>query len=279
MSEELSPFPPDHPAPAVIETQTFCSSCGYNLHLAPLDGKCPECGTDVARSLQGDRLANADPQWVAKLRTAVTLMLVNALLTFIVSLFVSSAPRSAIALVSAVAGTVTFAAMWLLTTPEPKAWRAEQTLTIRMALRICAVVNFAATLIGAANVVAPNLTLALLTDSLQILGLASFWLFFLFLSRIARRIPSPSLSTQCKIIMWGFTASMFLVIVMLIARAAAARGAAPALSQAIAVFACPAALGILVFAIWMLIVLLRLRTALATAAAQAQQTAAAPQPL
>ncbi len=51
-----------------IEENLPCVACGYTLRGLPVNGACPECGTEISRSLQGDRLAAADPQW---LRTIV----------------------------------------------------------------------------------------------------------------------------------------------------------------------------------------------------------------
>jgi predicted RNA-binding Zn-ribbon protein involved in translation (DUF1610 family) len=45
-----------------------CVSCGYTLRGLLHDGNCPECGTEISRSLRGDLLAAADPKW---LRTIV----------------------------------------------------------------------------------------------------------------------------------------------------------------------------------------------------------------
>ncbi len=45
----------------------LCSHCGYNLRGLLSEGRCPECGTEVARSLRGDLLAAADPAWLERL--------------------------------------------------------------------------------------------------------------------------------------------------------------------------------------------------------------------
>lgn len=44
---------------------TSCIVCGYGLRGLARTGVCPECGSDVARSLRGDRLRYADQHWLA----------------------------------------------------------------------------------------------------------------------------------------------------------------------------------------------------------------------
>ncbi|MCH7591627.1 MAG: protein kinase [Planctomycetes bacterium] len=43
-----------------------CIHCGYNLRGLPGGGRCPECGTEVARSSHGNLLSAADPAWLAR---------------------------------------------------------------------------------------------------------------------------------------------------------------------------------------------------------------------
>jgi hypothetical protein len=58
------------PAGSVIESKP-CVGCGYDLLGLPVSGKCPECGLDVERSLKGDLLEFAGPDYLAKLHTGV----------------------------------------------------------------------------------------------------------------------------------------------------------------------------------------------------------------
>ena len=45
----------------------LCVHCGYNLRGLSTDRKCPECGTPIAKSLRGDLLSSADPDWLRRL--------------------------------------------------------------------------------------------------------------------------------------------------------------------------------------------------------------------
>jgi hypothetical protein len=49
----------------VVQEDVPCRRCGYNLRTLPVDGQCPECGTEVRPSLRGRRLVNADRGWLA----------------------------------------------------------------------------------------------------------------------------------------------------------------------------------------------------------------------
>jgi hypothetical protein len=51
-----------------------CVRCGYALTALPTDGDCPECGTEIATSLAGDRIADADPRWLDLLQHGLRLL-------------------------------------------------------------------------------------------------------------------------------------------------------------------------------------------------------------
>ncbi len=58
----------------VVADDRPCLVCGYNLRAIARGGKCPECGTPVERSLQGDLLKYSSPEYVATLRRGITLV-------------------------------------------------------------------------------------------------------------------------------------------------------------------------------------------------------------
>jgi hypothetical protein len=91
---------PSQPAPLkmtnrgqVVADDRPCLVCGYNLKAIPTDGKCPECGTPVARSLQGDLLRYCSPEYVRTLRRGITLVEVAIALGMLSTLgiFIASA--------------------------------------------------------------------------------------------------------------------------------------------------------------------------------------------
>lgn len=118
-----------------------CIGCGYDLRAQPADGKCPECGTDVDRSMHGFWLRYSDQQWVAAVLRGLNWVWANlavfvgagiatALLLAIV--FLVAAPTSSAMLnwlvfalvvliaIGFTASAVGFASgLWLATASEP----------------------------------------------------------------------------------------------------------------------------------------------------------------
>ena len=60
-----------------------CIECGRVLQGFFSTGKCPTCGTSIARSLRGSRLDKADASWVRKLRNALWILLLQCILAWI----------------------------------------------------------------------------------------------------------------------------------------------------------------------------------------------------
>ncbi|MBT8484759.1 MAG: hypothetical protein KJO43_04205 [Phycisphaerae bacterium] len=61
-------------------TDVPCRSCGFNLRgLAP-DGRCPECGAPVGRSIRGDHLIYSDPSYLDSLRLGIVCILISAII-------------------------------------------------------------------------------------------------------------------------------------------------------------------------------------------------------
>lgn len=62
-----------------VSGNSLCSRCGYNLRTLPIASVCTECGTPVSASLRPDELRYANPAWLGRVRTGVTLLAVAAL--------------------------------------------------------------------------------------------------------------------------------------------------------------------------------------------------------
>ena len=133
-------------APA-IENDLSCMICGYNLRALPPEGLCPECGTDIARSTQGDLLKFADRNWVGSvyrgtcLLTIANGLLVICILTMIVFPFILlSGSNSTIAVTtfeiilkvcSIAAIILMILGAWLITKQEPRVSLTEQAASSR----------------------------------------------------------------------------------------------------------------------------------------------------
>ena len=114
-----------------IREDVPCVSCGYNLRGLHAEGNCPECGTEIYRSLRGDALRFRHPRWVGRLRTGAGLAYHSWLVMWapmvvpMPLLFLADPPDWAMS--SSWIEAAIFAAgvggflvgLWLLTTPEP----------------------------------------------------------------------------------------------------------------------------------------------------------------
>jgi len=260
-----SPSPPD----SLLEADTPCITCGYNLQGRAPSGLCPECGTPIPYSLHGDSLSVSDPQWVRRLNLGVTLMLVNVLVSFLLGFVTLGVGREIGFALSLLGQGLALAAMWLITEPEPRAWRAEENLTLRKSLRILSIVNLVASIFTVSGEMASNSFITIVGSALAIIGLAAFWLLYLHLSRLSLRLPDEQLARQFRIVMWGYTISAGVMLLGgLLALLVVGRTASPTAGFGIAIFLifCPAAIGLISFSIWSLVLLFRIRSRLSTAA-------------
>lgn len=51
-----------------------CLHCGYNLRGTDVDGRCPECGHPGRESLASERIEDANPRWVMRIRQGLTVL-------------------------------------------------------------------------------------------------------------------------------------------------------------------------------------------------------------
>lgn len=80
--------PADAAAAAVVSGERFCIRCGYSLQGLRVDGVCPECGTSVALSLREPLLANADPEYLRKVKSGLSAILNGILVSILMRFFV-----------------------------------------------------------------------------------------------------------------------------------------------------------------------------------------------
>ncbi len=130
-----------------IDHDLSCMICGYNLRGLQTGGACPECGTDIARSRQGDLLKFADRNWLngahrgtfllsaSTTTIMLSLMAMVAMQFVFLSLLKSPAWASVFAVVL---GSVVFASVllmifgvWMITKQEPRVSLTEQAASSR----------------------------------------------------------------------------------------------------------------------------------------------------
>lgn len=285
-------IPAKVPAPAQPLTEDLrCTRCGYNLRGLTLDKLCPECATPIARSIHGNLLRYADPEWLDKLRLGAALMLWNILIGVVLGLAVGllmmvGLPQVVVSIVSMLAGLLGLWAMFLVTTPEPAIAFNEDPLTLRRVVRGCAVANFLGAAAEQTALVGGLGTMVLVVGGVLVLiGLAAYIGQFIYFRRFARRIPDETLAKQTTVVMWGYVgasgvfvlASIIGVVAMgglaALGAAGGRPGAPPGLSAGLVMpFLCLGGLASFVFGVWYIALLFRYHEAFKNAVAQARQS-------
>jgi len=273
-----------------------CRRCGYNLRGLNTAGACPECGTAIAQSLVGNMLRHADPEWLETLRSGASLKLWNIVLIIFGSiaaglLVAAGIPATVLVVISLLGGLLGLWATFLITKQEPRIALQEDTVTLRTALRACAVAAFCGSLlqyvgaptgmslpVASAPVGAWYFFLALLSAVLSVAGIFVMWGELLYLRRFALRIPDDKLSQSTTLIMWvlPITGAVGLVFAIVAAvafagpaitpPAAAPAGPGPIAGNVLAVGACVLGAFALYLGLWYVRLLVRYRKAFATAA-------------
>ncbi len=203
-------------APA-IEHDLSCMICGYNLRALAPDGQCPECGTDIARSTQGDLLKFADRKWVGSLyRGTCLLTIANAILVvcilaaivFPFILVTASNPNTSsfvgtaifmilkiIRVCSVVAFILMILGVWLVTKQEPRVSLTEQAASSRGIAR--AAVALLLVLYGLLFALS-GLWHTAARLLLMVAFLAVLWSCLKHLELIGRRLPAEEVVTRAE---------------------------------------------------------------------------------
>jgi hypothetical protein len=209
----------------MVNRDAPCRGCGYNLRGLSTDGRCPECGTVVGVSVQGDWLRFSDPQFLLTLRKGVRFILWSILITVIVvvlSVILQMAVGPKAAPVIQFAGLLGYIpgiiGAWLLTAPDPSGVGEDRYGTARRIIRIALVIGAVNYVINfgtsAAGPVAPAARLMLQTIAFLagIVELVGQFAQLNYLSKLALRIPDPQLSKTAVQIMWGLGISYGLIL-------------------------------------------------------------------
>ena len=194
-------------ASGVVDDETACVQCGYNLHTLSTQGRCPECGLNVAESLRSDRLAWSDPHWRDYLTTGIAIQCWTVgLYTLIIPLLFISAlfHRSGWLHIGSLALSVDlllFVSYWLLTTAEyGKVERPGATLrrVFRVVMTITASWQIFFYVVPLGNWV---LT-AYSRLGLAVMSIVTACLFLLYVRQFSRRVPDRAAVRQWTILIF-----------------------------------------------------------------------------
>jgi predicted RNA-binding Zn-ribbon protein involved in translation (DUF1610 family) len=215
-----APFDPEA-EPFTVQDRV-CLSCGYSLSGLRSDRDCPECGTPIARSLQGNLLRFSSPAYVKSLHTGIVLAEVGTIsIVFVLmvhfglmyaadeGLLRQSVAEFGAELISLCASAVSFAGWWMFSAPDPSQLGHDTAIGARKLLRISLGVEAAIALGTFAT--SFFLPVALsgggeVSNALAAVG-GLFWLFRFFTSlhymrTVALRLPDANLYQHAGRFMW-----------------------------------------------------------------------------
>jgi hypothetical protein len=224
-----------------------CVGCGYIVGTMPVASVCPECATPVAKSLQGDVLGNADPDYVRTISRGLTLVLLGTLTVaswwvatpIIMEGFVRSGLMSfqagyvVVQSIDFLGAILLLSGWWLASSPNPAVQDPANDYRARRLLRGLLILIAAITALGFVGVFVPafakaglggisgNVTInstaqftPLLVSALAlrvVLVLARVVRFFValrYLRVIAERVPDRTLAASVRRQTWLFPLSM-----------------------------------------------------------------------
>jgi hypothetical protein len=226
---EIPPAPAFLDPPGVsLERDVPCRKCGYNLRGLLPEGRCPECGTAVGYSLQGDLLRFMSPDWVGTLRSgARTIILgVAVIILGIVGLLLLTvtrlgfAPLAVLAVgVGVIGQMLMLLGWWWLTQPDPSGLGEDNYGTVRQLIRLTVGLGLAQQalrLVSQAISLPP--TAHLLANILLILFnlAAALGLFaqLYYVQKLALRIPDSALSARAAFLLRTFAPGYCLVVLL-----------------------------------------------------------------
>ncbi len=242
-----------------------CRSCGYNLRGISPEGRCPECQTEVGRSIRAGVLRDCDRNWIRQLAGGVSWIIGSILLGVFLLLVwrfvgrvLAITPRLVIILGLLVIG-VGLVGGWMITAADPDGAAAERRVSARRVARYTMVAW--ALSHGATGIPWPRVPGTWMTALPVFLGVAAFVALCMHGTALALRLPDHWLARQTRIVMWGIgsTAALGMLLILVLS----AVGLGP-LGVSLWMFGLAPLMGL--YGLWTFILLLRYRQAFRLAA-------------
>lgn len=200
-------------AAGLIDEDIPCRRCGYNLKTLSPESKCPECGTSVSRSIHGDLLRFADPDWVRKLATGTLTTMIGACLAimgwlvFTAMVFVGLSVLQWGRTIWILCWIVGAAGIWIITTPDPG---TSDTTSDRGTGRLLTRVSLTLSLCLIIANSYRDMMDSLISHFLAAVGYGNDALYaialFTFARSLATRIPNEKLARSCSWLMYFLVA-------------------------------------------------------------------------
>jgi len=210
-------------AGGMLDEDIRCRRCAYNLRsLSPM-GRCPECGTAVGRSIQGDFLRFCEPDWVGTLASGMRWIVAGIALAIVLGLvcggLAGAGVLSPVIINIILYGTsvVGFVGYWKVTTPDPGVTSKESGLDARNITRLAQVAGLVVGPLPWISHLLPELLNSAILIFSSIVGIAGTIAALLYSRRLALRIPDDKLATSCRSLMWFAGLVMMLGLASLVA--------------------------------------------------------------
>ncbi len=206
-----------------------CFGCGYNLRGLNIEGKCPECGVAIEKSMQGFLLRFASAEYLSKIHSGVFLILagiIAQILLGVTAAFVGIAFSAAgtggiggmqilMNFIGLAITVVLILGYWRFTEPDPGFTGLEQPQSARQVARIAVIASAVVAALqfvlafflsagpgGAGTATGVGLVSLLVGLAGLVAWAVQFFAIMLYLRWLASRVPDEKIVKRTKTYMW-----------------------------------------------------------------------------